>query len=181
MCIMCQGATEDELLSRIQGQIRNYGLGIIAVGDNDEDRGWAYTIGLVEGMDHPELIVAGYRLWQAMEVLDDLGSLVVFGQRLDLGTGTIGYRGVPLGAVPVLAQQLEGDLMSAWRWYYDSMGRPELHPRALQIVLPDGGFCHEHQTRQPRLDRVEHVSLGGGTRQLVRTRSPRPRHRRRRR
>ena len=42
--------------------------------------------------------------------------------------------------------------------------------RALQIVLPDGDRCFEHQSTQPRLDERRHVPFDGITRQQRRAR-----------
>lgn len=171
MCTMCEGATEDEVLRRLHQQIQDHGFAIVPVGSGREARGWAYTIGLVEGTYHPELVVAGYPLGDAVVVLDEVGHRVVAGSRVSAGVGPVTYRGVPVGTVPVHPSHIRRGLMAAWRWYYDSVGRPDLGPCALQVVLPDGAFCDEHQTSQPRLDQARHVPFDGGTRQVVQVRS----------
>ncbi|HMK97828.1 MAG TPA: DUF4262 domain-containing protein, partial [Acidimicrobiales bacterium] len=135
---MSEGATKDEVVRRLHGQITDHGFAIVPVGRGEKARGWAYTVGLVAGMDHPELVIAGYPLGHAVAILDDLGRLAVAGERLDAGPGSITYWGVTVSAVPVHPWQIRRGLISAWRGYYDSLGRRDLDPRALQIVLPDG-------------------------------------------
>ena len=49
-------------------------------------------------------------------------------------------------------RHLDEGLIRSWQPYYDSVGRYDLTPRALQIVLPDDGRCFRCQTTQPRLD-----------------------------
>jgi uncharacterized protein DUF4262 len=57
---MCNGATREEVFRALHVQIVDRGFAIVPVGTRIENKGWAYTIGLIESKDHPELVVAGY-------------------------------------------------------------------------------------------------------------------------
>lgn len=57
MCIMCDGASLDEVRFGIHGIIDRYGWYIQGVEAPPGGRSWAYTIGLSAAFDHPELII----------------------------------------------------------------------------------------------------------------------------
>jgi len=164
MCQLCQGGTIDDVVSDFDRQIVERGFAIVPVGSSAQSRGWAYTIGLIDASDHPELVVAGYPLGEAVTVLDDIARAVIRGSRLDAPDDSIPPRG-QIGARSVHHQHLSGNLMAGWHWYYRSDGRSGPSLRALQIVLPDGKHCFEHQTTQPKLDNPRHTSYSGMSRQ----------------
>jgi hypothetical protein len=170
MCDMCKGATRDDVVAKLHLQIVERGFAIVPVGTAAGDKGWAYTIGLIESRDHPELVVAGYQLGCAVFVLNELGTAVLAGARLDATGYGLAFHGAEIGARWVHEKHLRDNLIAAWHWYYGSIGRHDLVPTALQICLPDGGFCFEHQTSQPRLDDPRHVPFDGMTRQQRRSR-----------
>jgi hypothetical protein len=163
MCVICNGGSIEDVVNRLHAQIVTRGFAIVPVGALE--KGWAYTIGLINSKDHPELVIAGHPLERAVNVIDDLGAAVLAGDRLDTAGDHLVFHGVHIGTRPVHERHLRSDLLAAWHWYYSSVGRRDLAPRALQIVVPDGGFCFEHQTTQPRLDDHRHVPFDGMTRQ----------------
>jgi hypothetical protein len=144
-------------------KIAKFGFTVVAVGTTDDKRGWAYTIGLVDNFDHPELVVAGVLRRNAGRLVAELGERVVSGLRLDPSTSPMLLHEAEVGIRPVHERHLHGDLVSAWHWYHEEVGRWEVEPRAIQLVVPDGGHCYRHQTTQPRLDRPHHVSYDGLT------------------
>ena len=83
MCVMCNGGTIEDVFRILHLQIVNRGFAVVPVGTKTENRGWAYTIGLIDSKDHPELVVAGYPLDRAVNILDELGAAVMAGDRLD--------------------------------------------------------------------------------------------------
>jgi hypothetical protein len=174
---MRNGATREEYVRRLHLQIVDRGFTIIQVGTRTENKGWAYTIGLIDSRDHPELVVAGYRLDRAAAVLNQLGTAITAGDRLDIPGDHLVFLGTEIGARPVHERHLEGGLIASWRSYYDSVGRYDLVPKALQIVLPDDRRCFKCQTTQPRLDESHRAPFDGLTRQQRRAR---PNARRRR-
>jgi len=176
MCVMCNGGTIEDLFRILDLQIIDRGFAIVPISTRTENKGWVYTIGLIDSKEHPELVVAGYPLDLAIDVVDQLGTAVIAGDRVD-PTARLAVNGLEIGARSVHERHLRGDLIARWHFYYETLGRCDLVPRALQVVLPDGGYCFEHQTTQPRLDDRRHVPFDGPNRQQRRA-HPRTRHRR---
>ena len=170
MCAVCNGATTEEIFLALHLQIVERGFAIVPVGTTAENKGWAYTVGLIDSKGHPELVVAGHPLGRAVDILCELGAAVISGTRLDITCDHLLFRSTEIGARPVHERHLKDGLMAFWHNYYEGVGRPDLVPQALQIVLPDGDWCFVHQTTQPRLDQSHHVPFDGITRQQRRTR-----------
>jgi hypothetical protein len=145
MCVMCSGATVKDVVNRLHREIEDRGFAIVPVEDASEKTSWAYTIGLVDSMNHPELVVAGHPLGAAVRVLGELGQAVLGGHRLEPDDSPITFHGAAVGVVPVHQWHLHQGLIAAWHWYYDGVGRPDVEPRALQILLPDAYVCPAHQ------------------------------------
>jgi hypothetical protein len=63
MCRMCEGFSLDDVLALDAARIAEYGFVVIGVEGRDDDDdhppAWAYTVGLLDAADHPEMIVAG--------------------------------------------------------------------------------------------------------------------------
>jgi hypothetical protein len=170
MCAICRGATTEEVFLGLHLQIVDRGFAIVTIGTRAENKGWAYTIGLIDSTKHPELVVAGYPLGHAVDVLDELGAAVMAGVRLDSPGDHLVLRCTEIGTRLVHERHLQEGLMAFWYSYYEGVGRQGLVPQALQIVLPDDDCCFEHQTAQPRLDQSHHVPFDGITRQQRRAR-----------
>ena len=125
---------------------------IMQVGESHEDRGWAYTVGFVERFEHPEVLIAGYPLSEAVEILEAAGRLLARGRRIDRSRSLLWGGEHSLGLVKVDPSFLEGDLLAAWYWIYGD--DPPIALSALQLVLPDGACCYQHQTTQPLFGRL---------------------------
>jgi hypothetical protein len=95
MCMMCDGATRDEALRSLHQKIDRRGFTVMSVGSSYDHRGWAYTIGLVDRLGHPELVIAGLVIGQAAVVLAELATDVLSGLHLDGGSDCITWRGAP--------------------------------------------------------------------------------------
>lgn len=162
MCEQC-----DPALARLHDDIREIGFAVMLAGRSMTARGWAYTLGLVDGFDHPELVIAGLPLEDALDPLSALARCVVAGDRIDTPFQH-GLDGIPIGTVPVHERHFERGLMSWWDWYYQSLGRFDIALRALQIVLPAGGYCFHHQSEQPDLGSPRHVPFDGLSTQVRR-------------
>ena len=150
MCALCDGASWHDVLDHYRQQIDSKGYALCVVTDGAADSGWAYTIGLIE-RDHPELVVAGPRLTAATAVLDGVAARVVRGARFHGGNSTQAMDAT-IGFVEVRPRHLRHGLMDGWLRYYDTKGDYDAAPSALQLLLPDGHHCFEHQVSQPRLD-----------------------------
>ena len=162
MCDLCDGADYDDVYSKICSLISARGFTIIRVGSHDNTPGWAYTIGLVDNFDHPELVVAGLPLDEAAEVLTALGGCVAGGDRID-SPGQHSLNGIPIGVVPVHLRHLDSGLMDCWHGYYDWLVRSDVELTALQIVMPADGCCWEHQRDQPDLSTPTQTPFDGVT------------------
>lgn len=152
MCMFCDGATVEDFRERVHAGIARAGFAMVGV--EHGPGGYAYTIGLLDHVGHPELVAAHADLSVAASVVEQLAREVLDGVRLHAASETRAF-GVPVGIRPVAEAQLRRGLVAAWHDYYDAYGRHELRPVVLQVVLPDGHNCFEHQTSQPRLDRAD--------------------------
>jgi Domain of unknown function (DUF4262) len=171
MCVMCKGGTREQVRQNLYAQICALGFALVPVGRAWNNKGWAYTIGLIDSRDHPELVVAGVQLGEAVTVLDRLAKAVLDGIRYD--TCDTATANADIGFGEVQALHIRRGLMDGWIDYYGAAGRRDLDLRALQVVLPDGMRCYEHQRTQPRLDGNRHVSFDGLNR-AARRGHPRP-------
>lgn len=159
MCDMCAGATIEDVRQRLHDTIVTDGFALVPVASNDSDRGFAYTIGLVDGFVHPELVVVNHPLDEAVRVLYMLAKSVTGGARLQPGSA-VGCLGGEVGLVDVHPAHFRRGLIAMWFDYYRAALRHDLEPSALQVILPSDRCCHEHQSTQPRLDSAAHVPFG---------------------
>ncbi len=172
---MCEGFSLDDVLALDAAHIAEYGYIGIGV-DASSERGtpWAYTVGLLDAADHPEMIIAGPSLDTCGPILSifahgvlDGGERFAVGDRVDVGRGD-----VVIGAVHEIQYVLE--TFNFWHNLadYGAVRCPALE--AVQIVLPPAFFCHEHRFLQPVLaDRNARVGRRAGNRSQRRRRPPR--------
>ena len=149
---MCDGATFEDQLHRMNLEIRGRGWATLAV---QAPVPWVYTIGLTEHM-HPELVVAGAKLPSASALVDRLARRVIEGERFWAETMIEEEQG-PYGVVAVHPTRLAAGLCAAVPAYDREMRRRWSGFQALQVQVPDEWFCKCHRGSQPRLD------LPGGT------------------
>jgi hypothetical protein len=134
MCMMCDGYSSDEVNQWYADAIAVHGWAIAGVED-ETITGWAYTMGLVDGFDHPELIVVGMGLNGAKRLLNELGTMVRDGWRLtEDSVPEVGDHLFSLG--PVDAGQFDLEIFNIWTDFYERW-RDEYVPRlALQVFPP---------------------------------------------
>jgi hypothetical protein len=131
MCMMCNGATFDEVLFDIHGLVERYGWAVIPV-EQHSSSDWAYTIGLVE-VNHPELTVVGMETERAAGLLNHLALLIQDGRRfrnrdeVTVGTDRFRFASVPF-------RHLESGRFAFWVNYYGALGPPHPEPRFLEVV-----------------------------------------------
>lgn len=107
MCMMCNGASLDDVRFHIHSLIKRVGWAVVPVQGDRPSTSWAYTIGLTTRFDHPELAVVGcepsdtFAMW--VDYFGALGhprpeprafELVLPGRRarLDRGRSNSGFR-----------------------------------------------------------------------------------------
>jgi hypothetical protein len=185
---MCEGFSLDDVLALDAAHIAEYGYLIIGVESRAEEQPqhepWAYTVGLLDAADHPELIAAGVRPETAGPLLSDLAhAVLVHDERYEEGDVIeVGRRrSLRFGAVNEIQYAL--DTFNMWHNLadYGAVRTPALE--ALQVVLSPGFFCSEHGFAQPLLaDRSARVGTRRATPNRAARRSrgrrpPRPRGR----
>ena len=104
MCFLCDGGTIEDLERLIAAHIIEPGWHVAGVEGAGRDASWAYTIGLLERFDHPELIVTGCCCGPcAMACVNSLAASVRDGARYAVGDRSSCLDGevqVLFGAVP---------------------------------------------------------------------------------
>jgi hypothetical protein len=140
MCIMCDGASRDEVLFDVHAKVLRHGWALQAVGGEDRRADWIYTVGLSSRYAHPELVIVGGLLDDAASSLNELGELVRGGRRfeagdlVDLSRGRVSFEEVH----PV---HLSDGLVAICDEYHEALGGPSMTQRVLQVVPRSGATC----------------------------------------
>jgi hypothetical protein len=152
MCIMCEGASHDEVLFDIHGAIERHGVFIQGVEIEPVEHGWAYTIGLSDGFEHPEFMIVGRPLDEAAYILNGLSRTVMEGRDRYRAGETLDLPKKKVAELVRIRQVHFGrGVLANWDNYYAAIGR-KVPRRALQIVEVDTRFCKCHQPPTLRLD-----------------------------
>ena len=168
MCDICDGMTHDEFNERTMRGIEQYGWYITGVEDGP-GLGWAYTIGLLEGFDHPELIVAGLGWPESGHLLNQLGDRVAAGRLLYPGLADETIEGIDFGVVAP-DQWKAQSTFAGWLGYYEWRGGMPADPFAVQVFVSGAPA-----TRLVELDDPGSDISGMRTVNRPPRRSPRPR------
>jgi hypothetical protein len=155
MCRICDGLSLDDVLEDDAARIAEHGFVLVGVEDPEgpEDHPpWAYTVGLLDAADHPEMIITGVPTELSGSLLSLLARSVLAGERYEVGE-TIGLghgRGsARVGAVNEIQYELSTFNMWHQLHLHGAVRASEL--QAVQIILPSARFCSDHGV-QPRLD-----------------------------
>lgn len=143
MCEMCDGKTESEVLLDLGQIIRRNGYVLQGIEGGHDGPSWVYTIGLVDLLDHPELIVVGPEAERAAAIITEAVALVEDGFPIG-GGGVIRIGGVSFPAVDVHPQQFQTSVFAMWHTYYEAAGSAPDQPRAIQLLCPPSLFCQRH-------------------------------------
>jgi hypothetical protein len=133
MCDICDGMTHEEFNQRTMRKIEQYGWVISGVEDGP-GLGWAYTVGLLEGFDHPELVVVGLDWPEAVHLLNQLGDRVAAGRLLYPGLGDDTIAGIDFGAVAP-SQWKARSTFAGWQGYYEWRGGAPPDAFAVQVFV----------------------------------------------
>ena len=157
MCKICDGFSLDEVMADYSDRIAEHGFVLVGVEGPrvdgvDRPPAWAYTVGLLDAADHPELVIAGGVSAELMgSLLSFLARSVLEGERYDVDDEIVLAHGsARVGAVHEIQHEL--GTFNVW----DNLRRigtlqtQELE--AVQIVLPSNLFCSVHRFVQPLLD-----------------------------
>ena len=161
MCMMCDGASIDEVRFGIHGLIARHGFAITGCEGAAGEAGWSYTIGLVTQFDHPELVVLDTEHTRRARILDGLGELVKAGERLDGDVSVVFRTGEVFDFVDVHPVHFDRGLLNIWLDYMGALGPLRPQPRALQVIQDHGPRCDKHWIPgPPRLDSPRAVFTG---------------------
>lgn len=124
------GLTEDE--RKILDDVEQHGLHIVTVPEDEEGPGFAFSVGLWENFEHPEVILFGLPPDVAIDLLNGLADEVDDGKQFVDGTKHDGLlANYPVRFVAVPREQYR-DFLGTARWAYESDDFP-----AVQLVWPD--------------------------------------------
>lgn len=146
MCLMCEGFSLDDALALDAARLDRYGFIIQGVGSpagGPHGPEWVYTVGLLDRVGHPELIVAGPGWQRGGDVLHVLAHAVLDGERFEVGE-TIRFDGdvARVGAVDPV--QYELDTFNTWHNLRSIGVLQTAQLEAVQIVVPDDWMCGCH-------------------------------------
>lgn len=139
--------TYEEALADLRDCVERYDWAVQGV---DANRPWAYTIGLAERFNHPELVLAGVPWPAAVSTLNALGEMVAVGEVLTPGQAPVVVGEVELAVGTVHPVHLADGLVGMWDALYAAY--PPAPRREVVQVLP-------LPSCRLRLDRP-HTSLG---------------------
>jgi hypothetical protein len=158
MCVICNGATHDELLFDLHGRIERDGWTAMHVEAGHDNPSWSYTIGLTESFDHPELVVVGLHPPDAAWLLGWVAARIDAGAGFEAGEHIL----MPGAGIDVLVgevhpDQWTNDVFNTWLNYYGALGPPYPERRALQLILPAGRRGRRPHLAQPLLSEPDPV------------------------
>jgi hypothetical protein len=153
MCSMCNGETIEESFAFLGDTIDRVGWALQGVDAGSPGRSWAYTIGLIESYDHPELIVTGVDLAVAERMLNTMSKQVARGDRYEPGEVVeFGNGDVVARILGVHVSHFHTDRFAMWFGYYASLGRLPGQPLFRLAALLDPRYCDMHQRGTDWLD-----------------------------
>jgi hypothetical protein len=137
MCFICDGGTEEEFDDLVDSCINGEpGWFVMGVYDADGPPGWAYTIGLQERFDHPELVLTGRSCFHcAGATINEIGVRVAAGEKFVEGDHVWladGRGEVRFGSVH--ENHWLTDRFNAWKGFYRSRRSRTPVKAALQLI-----------------------------------------------
>src|SRR3954454_19246658 len=150
MCEMCEGKTRAEVLLDVGEKIRRNGFVLQGVGGGHSEPTWVYTIGLLDHLDHPELIVVGPEAESAAAIISHAIAQVEEGIPIN-GGDDVRIDNYTFRAIDVHPKQFHSSAFAQWHRYYHALGSPPDEPNAIQLLCPPSLFCGEHGAGVPRL------------------------------
>jgi hypothetical protein len=135
MCMMCDGATREEIIEKYSGLIDEHGWMAVALPPSARSPGWAYTVGLTARFAHPELVVLTCSAAVAHRRLAELVERIAGGDRVVPGELAQPVA-EPLELRSVADSQLNAGLMAMWPDVAARRRWPASSLRAVQVLDP---------------------------------------------
>jgi hypothetical protein len=123
---------EDESDRRLLADIAEYGWHIVGVSEDDEGPGFAFSVGLLYTLNHPEILIMGLRQNIAASLINDMGDAIRNGAVFSAGRQYDDIAaGFPLAFVAV-DQRYYREYLGYALWFYRTLDFP-----VLQCIWPD--------------------------------------------
>jgi hypothetical protein len=155
VCIICDGASEEEVFTGEFVRIAVHGFTMVGVEDTPP---WTYTIGLVRSFDHPELVMTGMPFDVAPGLLTEVVEHIRRGERFDASSPPLALAdSYALGFGAVHSSEWDEGRFNQWLNYYDRLGDEPPIPKAVQVLWPDADgrfppdpmFCPRARRQMP--------------------------------
>ncbi len=151
---MCEGLSLEEALAENAATIRKYGFMVCGVVNAPGESGrlpeWAYTVGLLDASDHPELVVVGPAFDHTGPLLQAIGNAVLDGDRFDVGD-RVSISGATLHFGLVHPVQYGLTTFNTWHNLVATGDLECDELEVLQVFVPSTWFCAHHRDAQPDL------------------------------
>lgn len=148
----------DDLDRRVRDDIERHGWHVVKVVADEDAPAWAYTIGLGQTQQHPELAIFGMELDAMHAFLNHLGALVCAGRRFESGQEYEGiFEGMRCAFRAVAPRWLDVFFGNA-AWHYRSAEVPILQclwPDESGLLPWEPGFDESWREVQPLLHEAE--------------------------
>lgn len=115
--------------------IKRQGWHLIIVPEDEEGPGFVYSVGMMQTLNHPEIIMFGLETELMADVIDGMGLEIRKGRRFEAGLAKDLLKGYPCKMVPVAPKSHEEYLRYAI-WHRRHVGKPGTL-EAVQCVWPD--------------------------------------------
>jgi hypothetical protein len=168
VCVICDGASEEEVLTGEFMRIAVHGFTMVGI---EATPPWTYTIGLVRSFDHPELVVTGLPDDSAAHVMTRVVARIRQGERFTVSSPPVSLCNcttVTFGMVH--PAQWDQGRFDHWLRYHRWAGDEPPIREAVQVLWDKDGrfppaldFCPVHGPDcQPLLDEAprHNVNIG---------------------
>jgi hypothetical protein len=137
MCILCDGASRDELLFSLHAAIEERGWIVQPVAGGEGNPPWAYSIGLSNRFDHPEMVMVGGELRASCLLLLAIGDQIAEGAVILPGMTVATTDDYRFRVATVHPSHFSIGTLALWAEYYSALCRPLPPAHAIEIVWPD--------------------------------------------
>ena len=142
MCQLCDGMDPGVLMLQTRDRIERFGFTVMAI---EASSPWAYTIGLVEKFEHPELVITGLSTQSSYDALSAAAEHVRLGERYERVGERFDLHGATVRVGAIHTEQWRHGRFNGWLEFYDWEMRSPLR-RALQLIVDDP----KHRCSLPR-------------------------------
>jgi hypothetical protein len=134
----CQHPSPEVMRHTIKMAIKKHGFS--CVGILPTEKTYTYSVGLMDSLDHPELVVVGIDSHVGMHVIQDVHAALKRGDQIPLEERVTGLLGAGSALADDLPVRLESvNLDDTWLRFFvmrDYYG-PDRELRVVQVVVPD--------------------------------------------